>query len=132
MKFKTVCVGIAATMTVATGMIFVPQDYAVAQSNQAKQTNSRESGSLQIRWVLGIFPWFAWSKGSNSPVSQSTSNTTFANTNIGRANTSKSINTQQGYNHKEAPLPVLIPGLAALGVGLIRKRRQEQEQIEIE
>ncbi len=141
MKFKTVCASIAVTTSIATGMIFVPQSYALAQNRptQTEKANSRASKSLEIQWFLGFIPWFTWTSNSNSPSRQNSGNSTiYANnsnnrksTNIGNSNSSKLISTKQASNHKEVPVPLLIPGLAALGAGLIRKHRQEQKQIEI-
>ncbi|MFN6565758.1 hypothetical protein [Dendronalium sp. ChiSLP03b] len=141
MKFKTVCASIAVATSVATGMIFVPQSHALAQNSptQTEQANSRASRSLEIQWLLGFIPWPTFTRNSNSPSSQNSGNSTiYANnpnnpirTNIGNPNRPKPIGTKQGYNHKQVPVPVLIPGLAAFGVGLIRKHRQEQKQMEI-
>ncbi len=141
MKFKTVCASIAVATSMATVTIFIPQAHVLAQtnSNKTEQANSKVSKSLEMQWFLGFIPWFKWTSNSNSPSSQNSNNsTTYANnsnkpkrTNIGSPNKSKPISTKQGYNHKEVPVPLLIPGLAAFGAGLIRKRRQEQKQIEM-
>lgn len=120
MKFKTVCASIAVTASIATGMILVSQDDAQAQNrpNQTKQVNAKNSTTFEIKWFLGFIPFPAWINHSNGFYSP---------------NKSKPITaTKPGYNHKEVPVPVLIPGLAALGAGLIRKHRQEQKQIEME
>jgi hypothetical protein len=126
MKLKTVCASIAVTASIATGMIFVPQDDAQAQNrpNQAKQVNAKTSTSFEIKWFLGLFPYPAWISHSNS----------FHSPHSFRSlNSSRPISTtKQRHNHKEVPVPVLIPGLAALGAGLIRKHRQEQKQMEME
>ncbi|MBH8553657.1 hypothetical protein I8751_15015 [Nostocaceae cyanobacterium CENA357] len=129
MKFKTVCASIAVTTSIATGMIFVPQSYALAQNRptQTEQANSKASKSLEIQWFLGFIPFFKWSGNSNSSRNQNS----LKPTNIDNPNRSKPISIKQASNHKEVPAPVLIPGLAALGAGLIRKHRQEQKQIEI-
>ncbi|WGV25691.1 hypothetical protein [Halotia branconii] len=141
MKFKTVCASIVVATSMTTGAIFISQAHVLAQanSNKTEQANSKASKSLEIQWFLGFIPWFKWTSDSNSPSSQNSSNsTTYVNnsnkpklTNIGSSNRSKPISTEQGYNHKEVPVPLLIPGLAALGVGLIRKHRQEQKQMEM-
>lgn len=138
MKIKTVCVSIAVATSMATSTIFVPQDYALAQNSQTqnKQANSRASKSLEIQWLLGFIPWPQW---NNSSSQNSGNGTIYANnpnnptsTKIGKPNGPKAIGkTKQGYNHKEAPVPVLIPGLVALGAGLVRKHRQEQKQMEM-
>jgi len=142
MKFKTVCASIAVATTMATGMLFVPQNHALAQNSktQTEQANSRGSRSLEIQWILGIIPWPTWTRNPNIRTSQNAGNNpTYANnpnnprrTNIGSANRPQPIGTtKQGQNHKQVPVPVLIPGMVALGAGLIRKHRQEQEEIEI-
>ncbi|MBD2448430.1 hypothetical protein H6G76_14935 [Nostoc sp. FACHB-152] len=119
MKFKTVCASIAVTTSIATSMIFFPQDYAQAQHRptQTKQVNSKTSTSLEIKWVLGFIPLPMWIRNSNS---------------LSRSNNSKLITTtKQGYKHKEVPVPVLIPGLVAFGAGLIRKHRQDKKQVDM-
>jgi hypothetical protein len=119
MKFKTVCASIAVTTSIATSVILVPQDYAQAQNrpNQTKQVNSKASTSLEIKWFLGFIPLPMWNRNS---------------TNFSSPNRSKLINkTKQGYKHKEVPVPILIPGLAAFGAGLIRKHRQERKQTDM-
>ncbi|WP_341529306.1 hypothetical protein WKK05_08355 [Nostoc sp. UHCC 0302] len=141
MKLKTVCASIAVATSMATSMIFFTQADVLAQNSPTKteQANSKASKSLDIQWFLGIIPWPRWTRNSNSYSSQNSGNrTTYANnsnnpisTNIGNPNRPKSIGTNQGYNHKNVPVPVLIPGLAALGAGLIRKHRQEQKQMEM-
>ncbi len=141
MKFKTICASIAVATSMATGTIFIPQDHVLAQtnSNKTEQANPRASKSLEMQWLLGFIPWFKWTSNSNSPSSQNSNNSTiYANnsnkpkpTNIGGQNRSKPISTKQGYNHKEVPVPLLIPGLAAFGAGLVRKHRQEQKQMEM-
>ncbi|MEA5503975.1 hypothetical protein VB735_12800 [Halotia wernerae UHCC 0503] len=141
MKFKTVCASIAVATSIATGTISIPQAHVLAQNSptQTEQANSKTSKSLEIKWLLGFIPWFTWTRNSNSPSSQNSGNsTTYANkpnnsirTNRGNSNRSKPIDTKQGYNHKEVPVPILIPGLTALGAGLIRKHRQEQKQMEM-
>ncbi|BAY14702.1 hypothetical protein NIES21_04600 [Anabaenopsis circularis NIES-21] len=141
MKFKPVCASIAVTTSIATGMVFVPQSHTLAQNKptQTEQINSRRSGTLEMQWILGFIPWPTWARSSNSSRSQNSGNSnTYANnpsnpklTNIGKPNNSKPIDTKQGYNQKQVPVPVLIPGLAALGIGLICKNRQASKQIEM-
>jgi hypothetical protein len=140
MKFKTVCASIAVATSMTTGMIFVPQVHTLAQNSptQTEQTNSRASRSLEIQWLFGFIPWFR-TRNSSSPRTQNLGNrTTYANNrnnsipkNHNNANRPKIIGTKQKHNSKEVPVPVLIPGLTALGAGLIRKQRQEQKQMEM-
>ncbi|MBE9207453.1 hypothetical protein IQ244_13155 [Nostoc sp. LEGE 06077] len=122
----------------ATSIVFVPQTHAQAQDsrNRIEQASSRVPRSLEVQWLLGFIPWPTFTKDSNRH--NLSNNTTYANnpnnsipTNINSPNRPKLGNTKQGYNHKEVPVPILIPGLVALGAGLIRKHRQEQKQIEV-
>ncbi|MBU7582289.1 MAG: hypothetical protein KAF91_05170 [Nostoc sp. TH1S01] len=142
MKVKTVYAGMAIATLIATGMILITQDHALAQnsSNLTEQRSSRDSKSLEIKWLLGFLPWPTWTTNVQSPRSQSLSNrtTTYANnpnkpiqTNIGSPNRPKPIG-KQASNYKEVPVPLLIPGLTALGIGLIRKHRQEQKHVEMQ
>lgn len=123
MKFKTICVSIAIATSMTTGVVFVPQAHVLAQT---QPTNSKESRSLEIQWLLGFIPWPTWARNSNNYNKQNKPE--LINT---QKNKSKLISTKKGYNHKEVPVPILIPGLAVLGTGLIRKHRQEQKQIEM-
>jgi len=136
MKLKTVCVSIAVATSMATSIIFVPQDQALAQnrSTPTSQSNSKTSKSLKIQWVLGFIPWLTWTSNSNSPRRQNLNNNPNnpIQTNIGGSDNSKARVTKQASNHKEVPVPLLIPGMTALGVSLLRKHRQEQKQMEME
>ncbi|MBD2302507.1 MULTISPECIES: hypothetical protein [Nostocales] len=202
MKVKTVYASMAIATLIATGMISVTPDNALAQksANQTEQSSSRGSKSLEIQWLLGFIPWPTWNTHSKRPRSQNLiDDATYANnpnrpiqTNLGGSgrhtpngtnhpsnddanhphhpipiNTGGSnIHTPNGTNHpsnddanhphhpipintgdsnihtpkdpkhpsnyKEVPVPLLIPGLTAFGVGLIRKHRQEQKQIKMQ
>jgi len=133
MKLKTVCF----TMAIATGMIFVSQTYVVAQNspNQSEKENSKASNSLEVQWFFGIIPWLRSSRNSNSYNRYNSGNRTASNnfiqTKIDSPNRLKLIGTKERYNHKEVPVPFLIPGLAILGAGLIRKHHQEQKLMEM-
>ncbi|MBD2436037.1 hypothetical protein [Nostoc sp. FACHB-110] len=114
----------------ATSIIFVPQDYAQAQNtpNQSTQANSRTSRNLEVKWFLGFLPWFTW---NNNPNNSGRYNSENYSNNPPVINTANRNRTKDG-NHRDVPVPILIPGLAALGLSLIRKNRQEQKQMELE
>ncbi|WP_144427422.1 hypothetical protein [Nostoc piscinale] len=202
MKVTTVYASMAIATLIATGMISVTPDNALAQTSatQTEQSRSQGSKSLEIQWLLGFIPWPTWNTHSKHPRSQNViDDATYANnpshpiqTNIGGSNRHTSngtnhssnhnvnrphhpiqtntggsnIHTPNGTNHssnndtnhpnhpipintggsnihtsnntnhpsnyKEVPVPLLIPGLTAFGLGLIRKHRQEQKQIKMQ
>ncbi|MBD2496183.1 hypothetical protein [Nostoc sp. FACHB-280] len=139
MKVKTVYASMAIATLIATGVILVAPNNVLAQEsiNQTEHNGLRDSKSMEIQWLLGFIPWPTWNKNSNSPKSKNlVDGATYANNpnnpiqvNIGGSKKDTPNGKKHPSNYKEVPVPLLIPGLTAFGLGLIRKHRQEQKQI---
>ncbi|OCQ98346.1 hypothetical protein BCD64_13705 [Nostoc sp. MBR 210] len=71
--------------------------------------------------------------GTNHPSNNDTNHPTHPiPINTGGSNIHTPNGTNHPSNYKEVPVPLLIPGLTAFGLGLIRKHRQEQKQIKMQ